>query len=42
MLPAKRICYRPWEYSHRLNIVLSAKHSLPVGTQHCRPAKSSC
>ena len=42
MLPAKGICYRPWEHSHRLNIVLSAKNSLPVGTQHCRPAKSSC
>ena len=27
---------------HRLNIILSAKHSLPVGTQQCRPAKSSC
>ena len=42
MSPARTQFHRPWEWYYRPKLVLSAKHVLPVGTQHCRPANSSC
>ena len=40
--PAEWDHHRPFWSGHRPSIELSAKHYFPVGTKHCRPAKSSC